>query len=64
MNTVDVKARKLTGVQLAEKMLESQRQTAKEIREEYANLDSPLRKAIEKLKQKNAERGTPIASEI
>lgn len=60
MNTIEVKVQKSAGVQLAEKMLESQRQTVKEAKEEYQNPDSQIRKAVEELKKRNAERGTPV----
>lgn len=62
MNTVEVKVQKSTGVQLAEKMLESQRQTAREAIQEYQNPDSPIRKMFEELRKENKNSGTPIRS--
>ena len=50
------------GVQLAKKMLESQRQTIKEALEEYNDENSEVRRMIDNLIKRNEERGTPIAS--
>lgn len=47
------------GVKLAKMILESKRQTQKEVLWAYEN-DPPIKEAIAKLKKRNAERGTPV----
>lgn len=47
------------GVKLAKMILESKRQTQKEVLWAYEN-DPSIKEAIAKLKKRNAERGTPV----
>ena len=47
------------GVKLAKMILESKRQTQKEVLWAYEN-DPSIKEAIAKLKNRNAERGTPV----
>lgn len=47
------------GVKIAKMMLESKRQTQKEVLWAYEN-DPSIKEAITKLKKRNAERGTPV----
>lgn len=47
------------GVKLAKMILESKRQTQKEVLWAYKN-DPSIKEAIAKLKKRNAERGTPV----
>ncbi|WP_156511069.1 MULTISPECIES: hypothetical protein [Emticicia] len=47
------------GVKIAKMMLESKRQTQKEVLWAYEN-DPSIKEAINKLKKRNAERGTPV----
>lgn len=47
------------GVKIAKMMLESKRQTQKEVLWAYEN-DPSVKEAIAKLKKRNAERGTPV----
>jgi copper chaperone CopZ len=61
MNTVETEIKETPGVQFAKAMLESQRQTAKEALEEYET-NPDLKKIVEELKQRNAERPTPVRS--
>lgn len=46
------------GVKIAKMLLESKRQTQKEVLWAYEN-DPSIKEAITKLKKRNAERGTP-----
>ncbi len=54
---------KTSGVRLAKKMLESKRLMQEEALLEYQNNPS-IREAVEKLKKRNEQRGTPIISAI
>ena len=51
------------GVKMAKLMLESKYQTEVEARWAYDN-DPQIKVAIEKLKKRNAERGTPVITKI
>jgi hypothetical protein len=47
------------GVKFAKALLESQRQTTKEALEEYQT-NPEIKKLVDELKKRNAERGTPV----
>ena len=47
------------GVKIAKMMLESKRQTQKEVLWAYEN-DPSIKEAIAKLKKRNSDRGTPV----
>ncbi len=51
------------GVKIAKLMLESKLQTQKEALWAYEN-DPSIKEAINKLKKRNAERGTPVITKI
>lgn len=64
MNTKEVEVKKSSALELGKKMLESQRQAAKDLIDQYNDIDSDFRKRVENFKKENAERTTSAASSL
>lgn len=57
--TKEMPVKESPGVEFAKAMLERKRQTIKEAQEEYKT-NPKIKKLVQELKDRNAERGTPI----
>ena len=63
MTAADNQVIEKRGIKVAKLMLESKRQTEIDARWAYEN-DPTIKEAIAKLKRRNAERGTPVITQI
>jgi hypothetical protein len=62
METINIKTKEeqqARAIEISKKLLESKRKTQEEMREAFQN-DPKVKEAVELLRKRNAERGTPI----